>query len=413
LTDLGALPGGGSSQAEWITANGLIAGISQNGQTDPLIPGFPEFRAVLWQNGGITDLGTLEGGYESLAFAVNNRGQVVGPALNTIPDTFCLFAPGFCTTQTRAFLWQNGVMQDLGTLGGPDALAFFLNQRGQVAGFSYTNSTPNSATDACGTNVPTADPFLWEQEKGMIDLGTLGGTCGIPAALNSLGQVVGLSDLAGDSTVHPFLWTEPGPIHDLGTLGRNNGRANWISDAGEVVGEADLPGSQTHDAFLWKNSRLTDLGTLPGDSCSNAFGVNSRGQVVGTSESLQFCGVVGEHAFLWEHGGPMMDLNTLIPPGSSLQLTFAFGINDRGEIAGTGVPPGCAPQDVSLCGHAYVLIPCDENHPGVEGCDYSLVDASAAPSPRPAATKASGPMPPAALWRRNNRFHFPAFGPRN
>src|SRR5262249_41510348 len=72
VTDLGALPGGGSSQPNWINDRGLIAGISQNGQVDPLISGFPEFRAVLWQDGNITDLGTLEGGYESLAFAVND-----------------------------------------------------------------------------------------------------------------------------------------------------------------------------------------------------------------------------------------------------------------------------------------------------------------------------------------------------
>src|SRR5215469_6289777 len=57
LTDLGALPGGGSSIAQWISRNGLITGVSENGQTDPLLPGVPELRAVLWQDGGITDLG--------------------------------------------------------------------------------------------------------------------------------------------------------------------------------------------------------------------------------------------------------------------------------------------------------------------------------------------------------------------
>jgi probable HAF family extracellular repeat protein len=171
-------------------------------------------------------------------------------------------------------------------------------------------------------------------------------------------------------------------MHDLGTLGGSNGETNWINDAGEIAGKADLPGPspQNHDAVLWKNGVVTDLGTLPGDSCSNAYQVNSSGQVVGTSEDQILCAVpTGEHAFLWEKGGPMVDLNTLIPPGPSLQLTFAFAINDRGEILGTGLPAGCTPENISFCGHAFVLVPCDQNHPSVDGCDYGLADVAAMP----------------------------------
>jgi uncharacterized membrane protein len=61
MTDLEALPGGASSSAVWITENGLIAGTSQNGEVDPLIPGLPEIRAVLWKQGQIIDLGTFGG----------------------------------------------------------------------------------------------------------------------------------------------------------------------------------------------------------------------------------------------------------------------------------------------------------------------------------------------------------------
>ncbi len=361
LTDLGTLPGGVSSQAYWISANGLITGNAQNGQIDPLFSGFPEQRAILWQGGRSTDLGTLEGGYESVTSAVNSRGQVVGLATNTIPDPYSFFGP----TQTRAFLWQHGAMQDLGTLGGPDANAYFVNERGQVAGYSYTSATPNPSNgSACPPNVPTEDPFLWDHGT-MIDLGSLGGTCGMPAALNDRGEVVGKSNLAGNQSFHPFLWTPHGGLHDLGTLGGNTGETNWINDAGDIVGKADLPGPspQNHDAVLWQNGGTTriDLGTLPGDACSNAYFVNDREQIVGTSENSILCQVpTGEHAFLWQHGGPMIDLNTLIPPGSGLQLTFAFAINDQGEIAGIGVPSGCAPQDVNTCGHAYVLLPRDE-----------------------------------------------------
>jgi hypothetical protein len=72
----------------------------------------------------------------------------------------------------------------------------------------------------------------------------------------------------------------------------------------------------------------------------------------------------------------MADLDSLIVSGSNLELTFAVAINYAGEIAGFGVPSGCAPEDVDFCGHAYVLIPCDDEHPSIEGCDYSLVEES-------------------------------------
>jgi probable HAF family extracellular repeat protein len=385
LTDLESLATGWSSAATWVNDSGQVVGISENGVIDPLI-GFPEFRAVLWKNGGITDLGTLGGGYESIANAVNDRGQVVGFATNTIPDPFSFFPfPG--ATQSRAFLWQEGAMQDLGTLGGPDATAVSINDRGQVAGQSYTNSTPNPVLDPCGSfavNVPTEDPFIWKNGK-MTDLGTLGGTCGFVTGQNDRGQVIGQSDLAGDLTSHPFLWTESRGMQDLGTLGGDTGVANWINNDGDIAGKADLPGSppQNHNAVLWKNGVIIDLGTLPGDACANAYYVNTRGQVVGTSENRALCSVpTGEHAFLWEEGGPMVDLNSLIPRGSSLQLTFAVAINDRGEIAGFGVPAGCAPQDVEFCGHAYVLIPCERD--GETGCGANAEAANVA-APRSSA----------------------------
>jgi probable HAF family extracellular repeat protein len=211
----------------------------------------------------------------------------------------------------------------------------------------------------------------------MLDVGTFGGSSTEVAALNQRGEVVGISNLAGDETFHPFLWSKKRLI-DLGTLGGDNGQTNWINDRGEIVGKADLPGSvpQLHDAVLWKNGQTIDLGVLPGDSCSNAYFVNSHGQIVGASEPLELCTLsepVGRHAFLRDPGGSLTDLNTLIPPGATLDLTYAVAINDRGEIAGFGVPPGCAPQDVEQCGHAYMLIPCGVG----EECVNTTLGASA------------------------------------
>ena len=370
LHELRSLPGSNTSNANWISDSGLVAGFSETEAIDPLL-GMREEHAVLWKDGEIIDLGTLEGGHESVAFTVNSRGQVAGAAFNTVPDPFT------GGTQMRTFLWENGVMRDLGTLGGPDAgiVGSFkgnveMNERGQVVACSFTNSTINPVT---GT--PTVDPFLWDKEQGMIDLGTLGGTSGCAVYLNNRGQVVGYSNVSGDLFFHPFLW-ERGEMKDLGTLGGSFGFANWISEAGEVAGTALNEGGQLHP-FLWRNGVMTDLGLLPGDSCSQSQAVNSKGQMVGESASCDF---IRQRAFLWENGGPMVDLNTLIPPGSKLQLRQAININDRGEISGVGVL-------FNGDQHAVLLIPCDENHPDVEGCDYSMVGGDDRTRARPAAAR--------------------------
>jgi probable HAF family extracellular repeat protein len=366
VTDLGPLPGGENSAPQWISANGLIVGLSENGETDPLAPGLPELRGAFWQNGTITDLGTLGGGYEAIANAVNSRGQVIGQTTNTIPDPFSqAFDQSIGVPyQTRAFLWQNGEMRDLGTLGGPDAAATVMNERGQIAGASYINSTanPNNGPD-CSSDVPTVHPFLWQNGK-MIDLGSLGGACGGASAINNQGQIAGGSTLPGDQENHPTLW-DHGTLTDLGTFGGSFGYTSWINEKGAVVGTASYPGDAVQHAALWKKGMRTDLGSLPGYECSFAYFINASDQIVGGSFA---CDGSTNAATLWQNGSSV-DLNTLIPANAALHLDVALDINDHGEIAGQG---STSNGDI----HAFLLIPCEENHPDVEGCDYSLVDAS-------------------------------------
>ena len=412
-TDLGVLPGGASSAAFWINSKGLIAGNSENGEMDPLIPGLPEVRAVLWKQGEITDLGTL-GGNESFAEAVNDRGQVTGLALNAIPDPFSfyyVFLYGFSNgTQTRGFLWDNGVMQDLGTLGGPDTFPNLVNQRGQVAGFSYTNSTPDP-----NTGLPTFHPFLWEKGKGMTDLGSFGGAATASVnGLNERGEVVGGTDLPGDTQAHPFLWDGEKLIDLIAPPfgGDGYGEASWINEAGEVVGLAGLPvpcadsGHQIQHAFLWKNGEMMDLGTVAGSPNSQGSFINSKTQIVGLSFACDFS---VRDAILWEHGS-MVDLNALISPDSPFHLYSASFIDDQGEIAVFGL---LANGDK----HALLLIPCDENHPDIEACDYSLLDAAAATRQSPARVmqKRTTPAPrPLRLFgRRGLTFNPGQTGARN
>jgi probable HAF family extracellular repeat protein len=409
VTDLGVLPGGNNSQTVGMAPNGLITGFSENGQIDPYT-GLPEAVAVLWAGKKLIELDNPLHATESMGIAVNSRGQVASIANNDIPDPFSLAASftGF-TTQTRAILWHDGEAKDLGTLGGPDALVNGMNELGQAFGGSYTSSTPNQTT-----GVPTQDPFFWENGK-MWDLGTLGGTQGYASGINNRGQVAGVSNLAGDQTNHAFLWDKAHGLKDLGTLpGGTNSIPNWINDAGEVVGFAE--NAITLVGFLWEKGVMSDLGTLPGDCNSAALSINSKGQIVGNSSPD--C-IVDGNAVLWEHGGAPVNLNTLVTPASDVTAVFPVEINDRGEIAAHAFTSTGDQR-------AVLLIPCDEDHPDIEGCDYDPVDAVTAAQVRsaqitqPSAASSFANLSPAErmtrfrsmMANRNRRFGVPQTAPK-
>jgi probable HAF family extracellular repeat protein len=385
VIDLGALPGIECSEATAINKKGEVVGRSGNGVIDPLV-GVEELRALVWKDGQMIDLGTL-GGNHSIAEDINDRGQAVGTSVNAIPDPFSLLyaLAGFTNgTQTRAFRWEKGQMQDLGTLGGPDAEGFNINRRGQVFGVSYSSSTPDPVT-----GLPPLHPFVWTEETGMKDLGSLGGAMGAVncecGGFNNRGQAIGMSDLAGDTVADPFFWDGQNLI-DLFTssVGGSPLSPNALNDAGEIAGGAVFP-NHPFDAFLWKNGVVTDLGTVDGDGCSWARAMNNRGQVVGQSFA---CDGSVVHSFLWEDGS-IVDLNMLIPTSVSMQLVDPVSINDRGEIAGLGVPPGCTLDTV--CGHAFVLIPCDTHHSDEEDCGEDTGNAAiAATKTRPESARLSG-----------------------
>lgn len=318
----------------------LIAARRVDGQVDSI--GRPPTLTY-----SVIDLGTL-GGSSSVALGVNDHGQVVGSA-----DT----SQGL----RHAYLWENGVMTDLGTLGFPTAQseAWDINNHGVVVGnvgtgdpnkaFIWENGIqteigpPQVLKSAYGINdakqvvgqfiVPAGGgdrhAFLW-QNGTMTDLGTLGGTYSIAWDINENGQVAGGSSTDG-APGGAFLWHN-GVMTSLGTLGGATSGAVDLNDAGVVVGSAQRTTAKNAllHAFLWQDGVMTDLGLLGGFNSSRAEAINNDGLIVGV-------GTTG--AFIYDPRIGMCLLQDLIPPSSGWSQLSPRAINNAGWIVGVGTGP--------------------------------------------------------------------------
>lgn len=246
VQDLGNL-GGPYAFAVGLNDNGQVVGYSTTDETNAVT------HAFAWDKGtGMIDLGALPGQNRSLAFANNNRGEVVGAV----------------DTAVRWTLARG--LENLGTLGGRFAGATAIDDAGIIAGWSKPAGNTN-----------TVHAFVWTKDTGMTDIHPPGiEGFSLPFAVSGGGHVTGWSAFPGTEQ-HAFLWTREGGMLDIGassppgtiSLGLAMSR-NGRHVAGIVGGHA----------MAWsQNTGMVDLGTFGGRT-SRSFDVNNRGQVVGSAD---------------------------------------------------------------------------------------------------------------------------------
>ena len=322
LQDLGKLPD--------YTTSSSGSGVSASGQVVGLADGTGSYHAFLTGTDGQTlnDLGTLAGAITSSGRAVSPDGQVAGD---------CTLSNG----KLHAF-WRDangGPLVDLGTLPGhTNSLANGVNSSGMVVGYSYVSSPVRAFVSAPGGGALT-------------DIGTLGGNSAEATGINSSGRITGSSSLSSGGPSHAFLTDASGTnMKDLGNLPSGNGsRGQAVNDVGQVAGSAGASNGSIH-AFMSApdGGALTDLGFFTdGIEFTEAKAINNKSEVVGWTKTL----FQGFHGFVYTTARGMEDLNDLIDPLSGFIVGDATGLNDRGQISGSGRLSNNGPQ------HAFLLTP--------------------------------------------------------
>jgi probable HAF family extracellular repeat protein len=262
----------------------------------------------------------------------------------------------------HAALWRNGVLSDLGTLGGPNSSVTWnvKNTAGIIVGISQTadpqllgESWSSAAFYSTPHNVGHINlGFVWQnnQMRGLPNFP--GGNNGFATGANNLGQVVGWAENGIPDPnccctqvlqFRPALWTlgPPDQIQDLPLIpSDSSGAATAINNNGQVVGISGIcdqaVGRHTaKHAVLWENGTVTDIyPNAPADWWNTPTAINQRGDVIGFAGDPAF--VEGDilHAFMWTRDDGIRQLKPLpnrTPPHVDSE---AYGINEARQVVG-------------------------------------------------------------------------------
>lgn len=264
-------------------------------------------HATVFANGLLVDLGTL-GGDASLAAGAASGGRVVGWA--RLPDA-----------TRHAFLYDTGNMLDLGTLGGLNSQAFAVNNAGTVVGSSWLADNGDEV------------PMMWTAAGGMVPLPVPQVHGGQAQCINDAGQIVGY--VIDSIAARPFLY-DHGTVTILPILGGFASKAFGISRSGLVVGYSltNDPDNPKFHAVYWRKGEIHDLGAMAGGHGS-ALAINDARTAVGFSYDADLNQIAVSYST--ERN---IDLNSYLPPGSPWHLSVATGITEDGVISGVGLLAG-------------------------------------------------------------------------
>jgi probable HAF family extracellular repeat protein len=333
IKDIGTL-GGKVAAATGLNNSGSVAGAST-------LLGDQTVHAFLWKHGEMTDLGSLgePGSRTGENAPINEEDEVSGWLDTSTPDPY---GEDFCGNGgfiCLPFAWQKGVMTKLPILGGNNAAALQINDRGEIAGIGEEGHPDKTCVPP---QVLDQVAVIWGPRKDEIrELPPYGNdTEAVASGINEKGEVVGTSGKCKINlpmgAIEAILWRNGRPIN-LGNLGGRRFNIGFsINNKSEVTGQANTGrhcchGLPVFHAYLWRKGVMRDLGTLPGDPASLGNSINNKTQIVGLSETPSTV-----RGFLWQNG-TMYDMNDLIPADAHFLVQETLGINDRGQIAGYGL----------------------------------------------------------------------------
>ena len=265
----------------------------------------PSKRACIWKDGQHSVLSGFDLDHAAV-YAINDHDTVAGA------HVFSAYARPYYELDGKLYPMEFDIKS-------PFALPYGMNLKRQVVGVSFL---PNDITSS----------WLWDDGK-VRSIETLGGWTNEAMAINDHGQVAGFSTLNQNRTIHAFLLTD-GNAKDLGTLGGNESKAYDLNQAGQVVGYAANRNGEKR-AFLWSNEKLQELPPLPTGTASWAWSINDTGWSVGWSKTSSDHQV----AVVW-HNSRVFALQDLARNTDGWDLDIARGVNNAGAIVGTASKNG-------------------------------------------------------------------------